>query len=515
MCNMPDNNRNSKLVAKNSLFLFIRMLLVTVVGLYTSRVILDVLGVSDFGIYNVVGGIVVFFTFLQQALNNATYRFFTYALGESDMEKLRRTFSMSLNLHFLLALIVFVFSELIGVWLLNNYLVIPPERLFAANVVYQLSICSLCVNIIKTPYNSSIIAHEKMSFFAYTSILEVILKLVIVLLLYHISFDKLSAYAVLIFVVDVFLCGLYYLYCKKLFSECTYFKFWDRAMLVNMFKYSGWSIIVNMADVSVTQSVVVFFNVFFGVVTNAALGVANQVTSKVCLFLNSFTQAFNPQIIKAYARNDTHYFFNLIYSTSKLSYYLLLLVCLPLLLNIDFILTVWLVEVPQDTSTLIFYTILYALVDAYSAPLWISVHATGNLKTHQLLMSSIKIINIPLAYLMLKFGLGAWTVLALKAFLNFVCSIARTIYMKRLISLSLIQYCTSVFLPISFVTVLSVPVPFFVASMQEDGWIKLLLSTAVSLLFICFFVFYIGLNKRERELLVSMVPVKRFSIFRS
>lgn len=501
---MPENIHNNKRVAKNTLYLFLRMLLVTAVGIYTSRVVLDALGVSDFGIYNVVGGIVILFSFFQNALNNATSRFLTYVLGEDNIKKQQTTFSMAINVHFLLALIIIFLSETIGLWALNTYLVIPADRLVAANIVYQSSVAGFFLIILRTPYNSSIIAHERMNFYAYTSVIEVLLKLLVVLLLYKVNVDRLSAYASLIFAVDLIIFIWYYLYCRKSYSECNYKKVWDKSLFSQMTKFSSWSLVLNASDVCVAQSIVFFFNVFFGVITNAALGVANQVTNKVNMLLGSFSQAFEPQIIKSYAKKDMGYFMSLLFSTSKISYYLMFFVCVPLLINIDYILDLWLVEVPENTSVFIFYTILYAMVDAYSAPLWIAVYATGNIRTHQLLMTSIKILNVPLAYIMLKYGYDAWTALALKFALNVLCSIIRPVYMRKLINLKLIIYIRKVFLPISLVTIMSLPLPVYL-SMYYEGWNKLLITSLSSFILTSFFVAFWGLDAKERSIVRQIV----------
>ena len=504
----------SRLVAKNTMFLFLRMFVVTIIGLYTSRVVLDVLGINDFGLYNVVGGIVVLFSFLQQALNNATYRFMAYAIGEGEYLKQVETYSMSINVHLLLSLVLLLLAEIVGVPILNYVAVIPEGRQMAANIAYQFSILSFCAAVIKTPFNSSIIAHESMNFFALTSVIEVIFKLAVVYVLLATSVDKLVLYSILLFGIDVLLLLWYYRYCKSSFSECVYKRKWDSALAKKLVRYSGWSVVVNASDVLVTQSIVLFFNLFCGVVANAALGIANQVTGKVTMLLGSFSQAFNPQIIKSYASNDRAYFMNLIFSTSKMSYYLMLLICVPLLLNIDFILGVWLKEVPRDTSVFVFYTIMYSLIDAYSAPLWIAVHATGNLKNHQLLMSGIKLMNIPLAYIMLTLGYGAWTALAIKAFLNLVCSIARPIYMKRLIGLNLMAYSASVFFPMIIVTLISLPIIYYIIPSGTTGFVKLLVSTLLSAFVLSFTVLLLGINKVERSILIKMLHIENIAICR-
>jgi len=466
-------------IARNTVVLFFRMMLVMGVGLVTSRVVLDKLGVEDFGIYSLVGGVVVLFSFLQQALNNATYRYLTFSIGEGDPDKQRNVFSMSLNAHLILACVIILLSETIGLWILNFKLVIPEARQTAANVAYQMSVICTCLNVIRTPYNSIIVAHEKMDFFAWTSIAEAVLQLLVVYILVIGNLDKLILYSVLCVALSAFMLLWYRFHCSRHFGECRYRRVWDGKLIADMVKYSGLSIIVNGVDVCVSQSAVFFFNAFFGLVANAALGIANKVNGMMNAFLSSYTTAYNPQIVKSYASGERDYFIKLIFSSSRISYFLLLLVSIPVVLNVDFILDIWLKNPPEGSGLFFQLIIIHSLIDAYSAPLWIGVHATGNLKTHQILMASIKILNIPLAYVMLKAGCPAWSVLAVKAVLNFICSIVRPCYVKRLYGLPLRRYFREVWIPVYIVTALSVPLPFFVASGMADGWMRLLISSAV------------------------------------
>lgn len=503
----------SEVVAKNSLFMAFRMILVVVVGLYTSRVILDKLGIDDYGIYNVVWSVVVFFSFLQQALTNATYRFLAYDLGraESDPQEnvnLRKTFSMSINVHLLLGIVILILCETVGLWFVNYKLVIPVERMYAANVSYQFAVLCFVLNIVKTPYNSLIIVHEKMSFYAYTSVLEAIMKLLIVYFLSIAPFDKLIFYSLLIFVLTLILFVWYMSHCLHSFSESIYMFYWNSDTAKSMVKYSGWSLLVNGVDVGVNQSVVYFYNVFFGVVVNAAYGIANQVSSHLNQFLNSFSSAFNPQIIKSYSRGDRPYFMQLVYSTSKFSFYILFFISMPIIFNVDYILNIWLKDVPEGSSILVIMLMLYSFIDAYSAPLWISVHATGNLRTHQILMASIKILNIPLAYILLCQGVPAWMVLAIKAGLNFVCSVVRPMYMVRLINLDFKHYMKNVFFVVYLVAGLSIPIPIILSSYCDTGFSQFMV-TSFSFAIIFFLVVYlIGLTGKEKTLAKELLLTK-------
>lgn len=502
---MSIKQENTARIAKNTFFMFIRMALVAVVGFFTSRVVLNTLGIEDFGIYNVVGSVIVFLSFFKQALNNATYRYLTYELGCGSCERLRKTFAMSLNVHVILAVVLFVILEIGGVWLLNTKLQIPAERLPAANWTFQLSLVCFAIEIVKTPYNSSVISHERMDFYAYTSIVEVLLKLSVVYLLVVAPFDKLVLYSFLLLLVAVVMLVWYIVYCVRKFPETAYKFHWDSSMCKNFTSYSGWSLLVNASDVTVAQSINIFFNIFSGVAVNAAMGVANQVNQQLNNFLATFTTSFNPQIIKSYAQKDYVYFMKLIFSTSKISYYLLFAVSFPIMLNIDFILKLWLGVPPEMTAVFLRYIIIYSLIDAFSAPLWNAVHATGYIRTHQILMSAIKLINIPLAYMMLKTGQPVYYAVALMAGLNGVCSIVRAVYMRSLISLNLAEYMIQVIGRIGIVTVISMPLPMYFRFNGSESWFTLFTSTTSFILPYLGVVYIMGLSKSERTIVKSLV----------
>ena len=495
---------NSQRVAKNTLYLFIRMVLVTLVSLYTSRVVLKVLGFDDFAIYSVVGSVVVFFSFFKTALNNATYRYIAYELGTRNAENLKKVYSMAINCHVLLSLLFFFLLEVGGVWFLNNKLVIDPERLYAANWCFQFSVLSFCVDIVRTPFNSNIIAHEEMNYYAFISIVEVLLKLAIVFLLLWSQFDKLVTYGALHAAVTLIITLCYVIYCNWKFKDCTYYRYWNKDLLVKFSSYSGWSLIVNVADVTTVQSISIFFFNILGTIASASLGIANQVVNALNQFLHTFTQAFNPQIIKNYAAGKYDTFMKMIFTTSKISYYLLFLLALPIIVNIKFVLRLWLGDYPPFAPSFIQMIIIYSLVDAFQAPLWQAVHATGNIKTHQILMSSIKITAIPLMYLALKNGCSGSFALAIWASLNIICAIVRTIYLKSLIGLDIKEYVNKVVLRIILITILSLPLPIYITTCVHNEWSSFLLSSIVAVFFVLSISFLWGLTSEEKRILYSM-----------
>ena len=495
---------NSERVAKNTGFLFMRMLVLMGIGLFTSREILRILGVEDFGIYNLVGTIVIMFIFLQTALNNATSRYISFEIGTGNKESLQKTFSMSINAEIILALIIFLLSEILGVWFINNKLNIPGERLPAAQIVFQISLFNFLISLIKTPYSSLVIAHEKMNFFAYTSIIEGILKLLTVYLLTIIAYDKIVIYAFLQVVVTIIIFICFYLYCKKFFEDCSYKKYWDSSLFTKLFNYSGWSLLVNVCDIAVVQSITIFFNVFSGVTANAALAIANQVNSQLNQFLGAFSQSYSPQIVKSYAAKNYGYFMNLIYSSSKFSFFLLFGIAFPVMLNIDYLLDLWLSNPPFQTGEFLLLICIYSLLDSFSMPLWQSVHATGNLKVHQLLMGGVKILNIPISYILLKMGMPIVTVLFVYVLLNIICDIVRIWWLQYLIGLDVLDYLKNVIWPMFKIVCISVPLPWMIFYFHKDGLFCLIISTAIFLPIYFISIYYLAINSLEKDIIDSL-----------
>lgn len=505
--NANTNQSRTLTIATNTLYMFIRVCLVTVVSFYTSRIILKVLGVSDFGIYNIVASFTIFLSFFKQALSNATNRYLTYAIVE-NASKLRRLFTMCVNAHILLSIIVVLVIEFIGTWFLNTKLNIPIERLSAANWILHFSAISFFIEILRTPYDSIIIAHEKLSFYSLTSIVEVILKLFVVFLLQIFTFDKLILYALLLLFVSLSLFSWYILYCRRNFPETKYIRYWSTPLLKELVSYSGWSVLVNAADMTVVQGISIFLNLFYGVVANAAMGIANQVNSLLNTLLNSFSTSYKPQIIKSYASNDTVYFINLLYSTSKISFYLMFLIALPIMINIHYILVIWLENPPELSGVFLQCIVFYSLFDSFSVPLWTAIHATGKLKWHQIIMSAIKLFNVPLGYLMLSNDFPSYSILILYAGLNGVCSFVRIWYLKFLINLNVKEYLSKVILPIILVALPSALIPLsIIYVIKLDGLLKLIVSSFSFIIVYITMLYLLGLNTTEKFLIKKLLHV--------
>jgi len=480
------------------------MFLTMGISLFTSRIILKVLGIEDYGIYSIVGSVVVLFSFLNNAMSGATQRFLNFELGRGNLEEIKRVFSMSMTAHISIALIVIVLSETIGLWFLNSRLNIPLERMGAANWVYQFSIFTFCVNIIRIPYNASIIAYEEMSFYAYISIVEVVLKLGVALLLFSFGFDKLVLYAILIFIVSVTILMLYKIHCNRAFASCGYKFFWDGLLYKKIISFSGWSTITQVANIGTQQGSNILLNIYWGVAINAAMGIAMQVSNVVYGFVSNFQTAFNPQIVKLYASGESEGYIKLMFRSSKFSYYLLFLLALPILINTDFFLELWLKDVPEYSASFCRLMIVFLLIEAASAPLWMLVQATGKIKSYQLIMGSLALLNLPLAYIFLKLKFPPESVLLIRVVINFIVFFVRIVYLKFRITLSVKHFFREVVLAITLVTLLATPLPL-ITRYYMSNYSGLVMSSIMAIISTCFFIYMIGLKKNEQEFLVRLL----------
>ena len=401
---MSTESSNSKRIAKNTAFLYLRMIVVMVVGLFTSRITLSVLGVSDYGIYNVVGGTVTMLTVLTGAISVATSRYLTYSLGVGDTNALQNTFSTALNIHIILGAVIFIIAEGVGIWFLNNKLNIPPDRLYAANWILQFSILTFVIGIIAIPYTASIISHEKMNLYAYLSLYDVFVKLCIVYLLYISPIDKLIAYGILLMLANLSTQIIYYIYCRKKFEECRFRFILDKGLVKEMISFIGWAFWGNAAVMAKNQCLSILLNIFFGTVVNAAQGIAMQVNHAVTGFIRNFMTAVNPQITKSYAQNNYEYLHLLIIRSAKFSIFLALLMIVPIIMHIDTILDVWLVEVPEHANNFVNMILIYTAVECFISPVLVALLATGKIKHYEIGITIIYVINILSVYFFFKLG---------------------------------------------------------------------------------------------------------------
>lgn len=499
---MNDDSLNNKRIAKNTLMLYIRMLLTLGVSLYTSRVVLQVLGVEDYGIYNVVGGVIVLFSFLNGALTQATQRFLTYELGQHNMKRFKQIFSISLLVYLGLSIIIVFLSETIGLWFLNTHLNISEDKMMVANWVYQLTIITFFLNIMCTPYNAAIIAHERMSFYAYISIVEVVLKLLVVFLLILVDYNKLATYAVLISLVALIILSLYVVYCVLQFDECKYTYYWEKQLFMKLISFSGWSMFGSISAIATSQGVNMLLNIFFGVIVNAAMGITNQVSNAINQLVVNFQMAFNPQITKSYAKGDREYWETLVFQAAKISYLLLLFVSLPFLIKTDIILHIWLEKVPQYTVEFCQLTIIALLIDTLSGPLWMLMQANGRIKKYQLIVSSIFLLNFCLSYLLIFLGYSPVSVLIVRCIICCLLLVVRLLLFVSMLNFPSAKFCREVILRVILVTLIAFPLPCFV-SRGTGGLTSLVITVIISFLSTSFFFYLIGLSVEEKRKLKS------------
>lgn len=499
-----NNSQNNKRIAKNTLMLYVRMLLIMAVSLYTSRVILQALGVEDFGLYNVVGGVVVLFTFINNAMVTSTQRFLNFEIGRNNLDEARKVFSASLNIHIIIAGAFLLLAETVGLWFLNRYIQIPEGREIAANWVYQFSIIVSIINIIRSPYNAAIIAHEHMSFYAYVSIIEVILKLAIVYMVYLFA-DRLIAYAFLMMMVTLIVLGVYYIFCKRKYEICRYQFEYDRKRYMALASFSGWSLFGSLANMGASQGINIILNMFFGVSVNAAMGIANQVNAAVYQFVSSFQTAFNPQIIKSYAADDRNYFISLILNTSRYSFLMLFLLALPIYICCPEILSIWLGTVPEYAVEFCRLMLLFLLIDAVQGPLWVSAQATGKIRNYQILMSVLILLNLPITYVLLIFFKNPEIAIIVRVAVNFITAVARVIYLNHLYDFPIGRYMKDVILKCLVVMVISYPIPYLVHNMFGTTLIDTFANVFIAMISATVFIALIGLRSKERVLIISKV----------
>lgn len=395
---MSNQESNSKRIAKNTLLLYFRMILIMVVSLYTSRIILNELGVEDFGIYNLVAGVVILFSFLSNAMITATQRYLSIAIGKKDEKYIQAVFSTSLLSHFFLIFFIFLAAETIGLWLINAKLEIPADRMSATNFVYQLAILTTCVNIIRIPYNASIIANERMSFFAYVSIVETFLKLAVVWALAITPGDKLVIYSFLLLLVAIVIDIAYWYYCQRFLLANKFYLKTNKKLFVELTSFSVWNLFGGLADIGYKQGTNIILNLFWGVSINAVLGITNQIRNALVPFIGNLQLAVNPQMVKSYALGDYEYFKILVYRISKYSYFLMLIIVFPIIFNIDLILELWLKNPPEHTAIFAILTSVYCLVDSLTGPLWAAMQAGGKIKRFQIVTGICLLLNLPVSY---------------------------------------------------------------------------------------------------------------------
>lgn len=487
--------------------LYVRMLFSMLVSLYTSRVVLNTLGVEDYGIYNVVGGFVSMFSLISSSLSSASSRFLTFELGKGDMMQLKRVFSTSLLIHIALSVIVFILLETVGVWFLNTRMTIPAERLYAANWVFQASIVSFILGLISVSYNASIVSHERMGVFAFIGIFDVLLRLGIVLFITYSSlhFDRLIVYSLLLVFVSVCLQCVYFEYCRKHFEECRFRLNFNKRTWKEMSSFAGWNFIGCLSSVLKDQGVNILLNIFYGPVLNATRGIAVQVNTAVSSFSGNFIMALNPQITKSFASKERKYTMSLVERGARFSFYVMLFLALPILFETEFILNLWLGHYPFHTINFVRLILLISLFDILSNTLITLQLATGNIRKYQIAVGCVQMMNFPLSYISLKLGFPPETVLFVALGISLLNLLLRLVLLREMVELSMRSYLRNVCANVFMVVLVSSVLPVFLYLNLEQGWMRFLIITIVCPFTVFMSVIFIGCNSSERQFLCGKI----------
>lgn len=506
---MPTESENNKRIAKNTVYLYIRMFITMLVGLYTSRVVLNTLGVSDYGIFNVMGGIIGMLTYVNTLLSGATSRFLTIDIGKGDDTSLRQTFSMANTLSFIAVAIILILGETVGLWFMNEKLNIDPARMEAANWVYQCALASCALSVVQTPYTASIIAHEKMDIYAYMSLFDVAMKLLIVFMLNWIDLDKLELYALLIFAVNLLDFIIYRVICSRRFMECHFSFDFNKTKFKEMMNYSGWNMITAFTNILNNYGLNILLNIFFGTVVNAARGIALQISNIVQQFYSNFQTASRPQIMKYYAQENVKGMSNLICNSSKYSAFLLICLMIPIVFNIDDFLMIWLGQRPEYTSWFCRLMIIQSLFFAIDGPVGMGLHAVGRMKVPNLISGFFYLCVFPLAYV--SFRLGASPIAGYSIYIMFTpfILISDLLILRHYSGFSIKRFLMEVIKPLLLVVFASSVLSYlFVTVVDGEGLLWFFARCGFSLLFTVLAICYLGMSKNVRKKVIGTLRAK-------
>lgn len=482
------------------------MLVIMIVSLYTSRVVLQVLGVNDFGTYNIVCGVVTFFTFISSAMASGTQRHLSYELGKED-GNVSVIFSACLRIHFVIGVIVILLLETAGLWFLNNKMNFPEGRYAVVNWLYQFSVLTCFVHIIKVPFHAAIIAYERMSFYAYSSIIEAVLRLTIVYVLIVLSFDKLFIYGLLLLVIATIIFIWYAWYCFKKLNGIKVVKVKNQKLYKYILSFSGWALFGSLSNVGYHQGVNIIINMFFGVALNAAVGIATQINSAISAFASNFQQALNPQLIQAEASKNKARQLDLIFKSSKFSFYIVYVMAFPIIINLDYILQLWLGEYPLHTIGICNYVLIGILLESLGGPLWVTIFATGDIKYYQIIVSIVSLLVLPIIYIGGRFNMSPEVMFLIRALDGLAVLYVRLYFLKKQISLKLFEYFKKVFVPICIVTIFSYAtymlIGFYITSAYD--FVSLVVQSVMYCSIAILYIAILGLNKSERKGIIKII----------
>lgn len=501
-----DNSYRTRRIAKNTLMLYVRMLFMMFMGLYTSRIVLQALGEGDYGIYNVVGGVVAMFTIISGALNSAVSRFITFEMGKGEGVRLNKVYSTAVIIQIVLAAVVVAVAEPVGLWFIDNEMTISPERIPAARWVLHFSLLAFVVNLMSVPQMASITAHERMSAYAWIGILDGLLRFGVALLISCSGHDRLVAYAALMAVSVLIVRMAYGIYCRLHFPECRFRPVFDRPLMKEMFSFAGWNFIGVTAGVLRDHGGNILVNVFSGsVAVNAARGVALQLSNAVQSFVTNFMTAVNPQITKSYAAGEKDYMFSLMRKSSRMAYYLLLIIVLPVIFNVDYLLSIWLDDVPAGAASFARLFLILALSESLSGPLMTGMQATGNIRDYQIVVGGLIMLNFPVSYIFLKAGAGPEITVVVSIVISQICLFARLYMLHRQVDFPVSEFLKRVYLNIIIVTLTAVVLPVALMRYMPAGLAGFLLSVILCVGCAGLAVLFKGCSSAERKEMWNMI----------
>jgi len=500
---------NNKRIAKNTLFLYFRQILIMLVSLYTVRVVLNVLGAEDYGIYNVVAGIVTMFSFLSGAMATASQRFFSYEIGRNDFEKLKKSFSVTFIIYIIIVIIVFFLGETIGLWFINEKLLIPTTRMIAAKWLYQLSLVNFGVTLITTPYMSSIIAHENMEVYAFISIFEVIFKLLIIFFLMYSPFDKLIFYGVLLLIVNFIATAIYRFYCKIKYPETIFKPFWEKEIFESIFKFTGWTLFGALTTIFRTQAITVLLNQFFSPIIAASRAVSMQVANAMNVFSSNFNTSLYAPIIKEYAKNNKENMFNLIFNGCKITFYLMWIFSLPMYFRMDYLIKLWLKFPPENVVVFTKLAIIEVLISSVSLPLSTAARAPGKVGIYELTLGSLQLLIFFGSFIGFQyFNCKSEIVYFIAIYINIIMFFVRLLLVNKLIKLSIFSYFNIVIIPLSIIIFISTLFMFFFNKLLNDTFISFILLFINNIIISSILFWFIGLDREMKKILKNIFSTR-------
>ena len=504
------SSQNNKRIAKNTIALTLRMFFTMSIGIYSSRILLANLGVTDYGINNVVAGIITMFMFLNTSLINGTQRYLNFYLGKNNIETLNKVFSTSIHIFLLLAIFVAVLGETAGIYFLNTKLDIPKDRLIAANWLFQLTIISTFINIISTPYNALIIAKEKMTIFAYVSIANSIYLLLAALAIPYIPYDHLIGYAILIVTWHIIIRLFYSWYCSSHFKTIKYKFIFDKSLFKEMFVFSGWTLTGTFTYMTYTQGLTFLINIFFGPSVNAAQALAQQVNGSLNAFSANFMIATKPQITKYYAEGNLNEMHKLIFFSSKMSYAIMAIVSLPFIIRTDYILGLWLKEIPKHTAFFLQLYLIIAIINTLSSPAITAIHSTGKIKWFQIYESLVLILILPFSYLAIQIWNIPESCYIVTLILIILAQFIRIYFMKQLIELCITEYLKNIFCRMILSTLITVGLSLSINILIPNNFIGFCVESCICISIFSINFFFIGLTKAEQNIGIKFIQKKIF-----